>query len=123
VVRLFSLRHEFPAKWHRFVTTPTDPTANVTATVDLSVERFPYFTHGQQLTIRGARVIARGTPGTAPAVAIAPGTAAPDLAHPIWEGAEPPGLWTVGTADPHSLTDLFVIVVYTIQRPEPDPDG
>jgi Tc toxin complex TcA C-terminal TcB-binding domain/Neuraminidase-like domain/Salmonella virulence plasmid 28.1kDa A protein/Putative peptidoglycan binding domain len=123
LVRLFSLRHEFPAEWHRFVTTPADPTANVTATVDLSVERFPYFTHGQQLTIRGAKVIARGTPGTAPAVAIAPGTAAPDLAHPIWEGAEPPGVWTIGTADPHSLTDLFVIVVYTIQRPVPDPNG
>jgi len=113
LVRLFSLRHEFPAEWHRFVTTPAAPM--VTITVDLSVERFPYFAHGRQVMIRGAKVIARGTPGTDPAVAIAPGTAAPDLSHPISEQAEPPGVWTVGTnAEPRSLTDLFVIVVYTI---------
>jgi hypothetical protein len=113
LVRLFSLRHEFPAEWHRFAATPAGPMVNIT--VDLSVERFPYFTHGRQVMIRGAKAIARGTPGTDPAVAIAPGTAAPDLSHPVFEQAEPPGVWTIGTnAEPHSLTDLFVIVVYTI---------
>jgi hypothetical protein len=116
LVRLFSLRHEFPAEWHRFVTTPAGPTASVTSvTVDLSVERFPYFAHGRPLTIRGAKVIARGAPGTDPVVAIAPGTDPPDLSHPAFEQAAPAGPWTVGTsADPHALTDLFVILVYTI---------
>jgi hypothetical protein len=113
LVRLFSLRHEFPAEWHRFVTAPAGPTANVTA--DLSLERFPYFTHGRPLMIRGAKVIARGTSGTDPVVAIAPGTAAPDLSHPTSNPNGPAGPWTVATSsDPHSLTDLFVIVVYTI---------
>jgi hypothetical protein len=44
-------------------------------------------------------------------------SAAQTAGPPHLGGAEPPRLWTVGTsadADPHSLTDLFVIVVYTI---------
>jgi hypothetical protein len=39
--RLFSLRHEFPTEWNRFVNTPA---AQVNAMmVDLAVARFPYF--------------------------------------------------------------------------------
>jgi hypothetical protein len=42
--RLFSLRHEFPTEWNRFVNTPAAPVNAMT--VDLAAARFPYFALG-----------------------------------------------------------------------------
>lgn len=43
---LFSLKHDFPSEWHRFVTSNEGP---FTATVKRN--HFPYFTQGQEITI------------------------------------------------------------------------
>ena len=45
--RLFSLKHEFPTRWYRFVH-PTDP---ATLELDLTRERFPYQLRGRVLTV------------------------------------------------------------------------
>jgi hypothetical protein len=114
LVRLFSVRHEFPAEWYRFTSSPNGAPTSVT--LDLGADRFPYFAHGRPVQIRQARVLARSGAGPEPVVAIAPGMATPpDLSQPTWEQPAQPGPWTLGTgADPHSLSDLFVVVSYSI---------
>ena len=46
LLRLFSLRHEFPSEWHRFVTSPHSTSGPKVITVDLATTRFPYFVQG-----------------------------------------------------------------------------
>jgi hypothetical protein len=47
---VFSLQHDFPGEWHRFVTKfETDPNATFTATVKR--DHFPYFTLGTAITL------------------------------------------------------------------------
>ena len=113
LLRLFSLRHEFPTEWHRFVTAPT--TAMTTMTVNLSAVRFPYFTQNRIVSIRKAKTVVRATSSTSPVVAIGPGQAAPDLSQAIWEGEQTPGPWTVRTnSDPKVIEDIFIILAYTV---------
>ena len=47
LVQLFSLKHDFPSEWHRFVA--PDNTENFTATVRR--DYFPFFTQGRSVTI------------------------------------------------------------------------
>ena len=111
--RLFSLRHEFPGEWHRFVSSPVS--AMTTINVDLASARFPYFTQGRTVTIRQASTVVRSKSGTPPQVMIAPGQAPPDLTQAVWTGEDNPGPWTIGTsADPKLLEDVFVILAYTV---------
>jgi hypothetical protein len=111
--RLFSLRHEFPTEWNRFVNMPT---AQVNAmTVDLAAARFPYFAEGRTITIREAKVIGRARSGQSATFAIAPGSAPPDPPSPGWTGQQGPGAWVVATStDPKSIEDAFVLVAYTV---------
>jgi Tc toxin complex TcA C-terminal TcB-binding domain/Neuraminidase-like domain/Salmonella virulence plasmid 28.1kDa A protein/Putative peptidoglycan binding domain len=112
--RLFSLRHEFPGEWHRFVNSTIS--AMTTMTVDLASVRFPYFTRGRTVTIRQASTVVRWKSGAPPSVMIAPGQAPPDLTQAVWTGQASPGPWTIGTSsDPKLLEDVFVIVAYTVQ--------
>lgn len=115
LVRLFSLRHEFPSEWHRFVGTPS-AAVNV-LTVDLSTNRFPYFVQGRDIKIKVARLIMRSRVTTPFKVAIGPGTATPDVNHDpqgIFTGEEEPGKWTIATSlDPKLIDDVFVIVGYS----------
>lgn len=113
LLRLFSLRHEFPTEWHRFVNSPAS--AMTLMTVDLAAARFPYFAQDRTITIREARTVASTTSATPPVVAIGPGQAITDLSQPIWTGQANPGPWTVGTnSDPRSITDVFVVLSYTV---------
>jgi hypothetical protein len=51
LLRLFSLRHEFPGEWFRFLN-PTDAAATgQSASLDLSAIRFPYQYRGKTITI------------------------------------------------------------------------
>ena len=110
--RLFSLRHEFPAEWHRFVSSPSS--ANNTMTIDLAATRFPYFVQIRGITIAAAHAIARSRSPGPIQVAVAPGQAAPDLAQQTWTGQDAPGPWTLGTAsDPRLLEDLFIVLAYS----------
>ena len=111
--RLFSLRHEFPGEWYRFVSSQIS--AMTTMTVDLASARFPYFTQGRTITILQASTVVRSKSGTPPQVMIAPGQAPPDLTQATWTGQASPGSWTIGTSsDPKLLEDVFVILAYTV---------
>jgi hypothetical protein len=109
--RLFSLRHEFPNEWHRFVNSPTSGTTAIT--VNLAPERFPYFVQGRPITLRQATVLSWAS-GPAPQFAVAPGSSPPSPASQTWSGTAGPGQWTLATsADPKSIQDAFLIVSYT----------
>ena len=119
---LFSLRHEFPSEWHRFVSSPHAPGDIHAMTVELAVTRFPYFVQNRTIIVKEARVIARTKPPSAAQVAIAPGQVTPDqidLTKNPWPGTDNleegnPGPWTFGTnADPKEVEDVFVIVAYS----------
>jgi peptidoglycan hydrolase-like protein with peptidoglycan-binding domain len=113
LLRMFSLRHEFPGEWYRFVNSPAS--AETTMTVDLGAGRFPYFAQGREITISGAKVLARSKSAAAPEIAIAPGTTLPASSNSDWTGQQDPGSWTVGTsADPKSIEDVFVVLAYTV---------
>jgi len=114
LLRLFSLRHEFPSEWHRFVSAPPSETGINIMTVDLAATRFPYFVQGREITVEKAMVMPR-TKSTSPSqAAIAPGQAIPDLTQNPWTGEGDPGLWTFGTnADPKLVEDVFVIFEYS----------
>jgi Tc toxin complex TcA C-terminal TcB-binding domain/ABC toxin N-terminal region/Neuraminidase-like domain/Putative peptidoglycan binding domain len=111
LLRLFSLRHEFPSGWHRFVSSP-DAAIN-TMPVELATTRFPFFVQGRSIAIGNVEVIARTRSATPIKAAVAPGPAAPDLTlEAPNEGS--PGLWTLGTdGDPQLFDDVFLIVRYT----------
>jgi Tc toxin complex TcA C-terminal TcB-binding domain/Neuraminidase-like domain/Putative peptidoglycan binding domain len=114
LVRLFSLRHEFPNEWRRFKNTPAS--ALTAITVDLATARFPYFAQARQITIVEAKVLGRAKSGPPPPFAIAPGPAPPTLGDPNWTGLENPGPWTIGTSsDPSTIDDVFAILYYTTE--------
>jgi len=59
LARLFSLKHEFPTDWYRFLH-PNDPSPGAdivhSITIDLSRERFPFQFRGKTLTINSVRL-------------------------------------------------------------------
>ena len=111
--RLFSLRHEFPTEWSRFVN--SQASGMTTITVDLGATRFPYLAQGRHIVVREARPIGRSKSGGPPQLAIAPGQTPSDPGSAVWTGQQDPGPWTVGTtADPRSIEDVFLILAYTI---------
>jgi len=112
LLRLFSLRHEFPSEWRRFVSSPAS--AVNTMKVEVVSTRFPYFVQSRKITVKQARVFVR-TKSPAPIRAtISPGEVTPDLTQSAWTGQGAPGLWTVGTgADPKLIEDIFVILAYS----------
>jgi len=111
LLRLFSLRHEFPSEWRRFVSSP--PSAVNIMTVDLATARFPYFAQSRTITVKMAKVIARTKSAALVQMAIAPGQTTPDLTQSAWTGQGDPGPWTVATgSDPKLVEDIFVIFAY-----------
>jgi hypothetical protein len=119
---LFSLRHEFPSEWHRFVSSPHAPGDIHTMMVELAATRFPYFVQNRTIAVKEARVIAKTKTTPAAQVAIAPGQVTPDqidLTKNPWPGTDSleednPGPWTFGTnTDPKEVEDVFVILAYT----------
>jgi hypothetical protein len=113
LTRFFSLRHEFPSQWQRFVTAPVSATNIVT--IEFAQSRFPYFAQGNTIAISQARVITRSKPPGSAIVGIAPGEDAPDLTQPEWTGSARPGTWTLGTSsDPRSIQDILVLLQYSL---------
>jgi hypothetical protein len=113
LVRLFSLRHEFPSEWSRFVN--SQASGMTTITVDLGTTRFPYFVQGRHIVVREAKPLARSKSGAPPQLAIAPGQTPPASGNTQWTGQQDPGPWTVGTtADPKLIEDIFLILAYTV---------
>ena len=48
--RLFSLKHEFPSDWYKFLT-PPGSAASQALTIALGIERFPFLFRGRTITI------------------------------------------------------------------------
>jgi hypothetical protein len=118
-VQMFSLRHEFPTAWHRFLTLPADAAGNQTFMLALDLERFPFLFHHRTLTINTIELFVKvqeefaGTHNeSALKMTLAAGTAAPtsDTAQPAdllplatWNGLlrtakgfnHPPGTFTL----------------------------
>jgi hypothetical protein len=118
LLRLFSLRHEFPSEWRRFVT--AQPSEVNKMTLDLAAARFPYFVQSRKIAVKKAKVIAR-TSVTDAKVGIVPGTeiSTSNLTKdPSWHDLSnlegKPGTWTFGTdAEPNKVEDVFVIFAYS----------
>ncbi len=49
--RLFSLRHEFPTEWYRFLNPPPADVDDQTLTLTLGMERFPFLLRGKTITV------------------------------------------------------------------------
>lgn len=124
LLRLFSLRHEFPSEWHRFLISPPSANNVNTITVDLATTRFPYFVQGREISINEVRVFERVRSVTLPKIGVAPGLATPTLgestlvgpglARSTSTGQGKPGLWTFGTnSDPKLVEDVFVVFAYS----------
>ncbi|CAN5748130.1 hypothetical protein BH18ACI4_BH18ACI4_05180 [soil metagenome] len=123
--RVFSLRHEFPSEWHRFVSSLPSTLGPNVMTVDLATTRFPYLVQGREINIKEARVFERTRSVGQPQIAVTPGVTTPTLAESTWVGPGPglarststgqgsPGLWTFGTdSDPSATDDVFVVFAY-----------
>ena len=130
LVRLFSLRHEFPSEWHPFVSSPPDAGGS-TMTVDLATTRFPYFVQGRNILINKAMVFEKTSLDTKPRIGlgVAPGPSITSLVESTWVDDPRPGLakggsivlggqpgpWTFATkSDPNSVEDVFVIFEYSV---------
>jgi hypothetical protein len=61
MVRLFSIRHEFPSAWTKFIATKIDESNVKTAelSLDLRPEHYPFWSKGRLKTVQRADVIAR----------------------------------------------------------------
>jgi hypothetical protein len=53
--RLFSVRHEFPGDWYRFLH-PADTAPSQALALDLAMERFPFLFRGLQLNIQAMKL-------------------------------------------------------------------
>lgn len=110
--RLISVRHDFPAEWHALVSSGPASTSRA-VTIDLSAARFPFFTHGRQITIKSA--IAQ-LAASSNHVAIKPGSSPPVPDLPPFHGSAPPGPWTIATdAQPAMLDDIVATFAYSVQ--------
>ena len=70
IFRLFSLRHEFPTEWYRFLNTADPSTGDHTQQFPLSKERFPFWQQARNIKIREVGVIALSKNGSLPPVDI-----------------------------------------------------
>ena len=62
LARTFSLRHEFPTEWHRFLNPPPAATQPQTLTLPLGKERFPFSFGDNTLTITAFDIYAKVDP-------------------------------------------------------------
>ena len=63
LARLFSLRHEFPSEWHRFLNPPAATGGGENKlTIDLGRERFPFIFQGKGIGIRAIDALVKIKP-------------------------------------------------------------
>jgi hypothetical protein len=60
LMRMFSIRHEFPSEWHKFLH-PADANANKVLSFTLGEERFPFFAQDRNVVVMKIDVFARCT--------------------------------------------------------------
>ncbi len=59
LMRMFSLRHEFPSEWHRFLH-PGTPEAEQILNVTIGTQRFPFFTRDNGIVVLKMEILAKG---------------------------------------------------------------
>lgn len=57
LMRMFSMRHEFPSEWHKFLHTPKGSEQVLSFTI--GKERFPFLTHGRKIIVMEIDVFAK----------------------------------------------------------------
>jgi hypothetical protein len=121
LLRLFSLRQEFPSEWHRFVAAAPSTSGVNAMTLDFSATRFPYLVQNRDIKIKRATVVAATKSNDEARVGIAPERDAPPFtAQPQVVNDGRPGLWTFGTdAEPREIEEVFVIFEYSASQPNP----
>lgn len=62
LARIFSLRHEFPTEWYRFLNPPAGAAAIQTLTMTLAKERFPYLVQDRINSISSIEVLVKINP-------------------------------------------------------------
>lgn len=58
LMRMFSMKHEFPAEWHKFLH-PADANADKVLKFTIGKERFPFFAHEKDIVVMKMDVFAR----------------------------------------------------------------
>jgi hypothetical protein len=139
LMQMFSLRHEFPTEWSRFLNAPDGVVQSLTA--GLTKERFPFLFSGRDISIKTMDVFVKVKPNsghdaTTMNIALAPGATAPGpggetLALSNWNGlvhgtknslSNAPGNFTLNAwlnggahVDPNAIQDIIVVCKYTAQ--------
>jgi hypothetical protein len=62
LARLFSLRHEFPSEWHRFLNPPEELEGMQKLTMDLSKKRFPFLFQEREIMISAIELFVKVKP-------------------------------------------------------------
>ena len=143
LARSFSLRHEFPSDWYRFLNPPAGAAGDQSMRVDIDKTRFPFLLQSRTITIGRVNVFVKVKQGFTTAynantlkVSLQPGTtAAVALTLTPWNGllrgeraAGPLGDWTLtgwrdignGThlrVDPQAIEDVVIVCAYTVSGP------
>jgi hypothetical protein len=141
--RMFSLRHEFPSEWHRFLNPSAGTAVDQLLTLTLTKERFPFLFQDKNITIEALELFAKVRPEFAAThnestlqLSLKAGTAASADVLPLapWNGllraaktpAGQPGNWTLtawldmggGKArlDPSAIQDIAFVCHYSLKN-------
>jgi hypothetical protein len=143
LARSFSLRHEFPSEWHRFLNPPAGATGDQILRLRIDKIRFPLLLQSRPITITRVSLFAKVRPGFTTAynadtlkVSLQPGTTtATALTLTGWNGllrseraAGPLGEWTLTgwrdtgngahlRLDPNAVDDILLVCSYTVAAP------
>ncbi len=145
LARSFSLRHEFPSDWNRFLNPPVGLPGDQAMKVSIEKTRFPFLFQSKTITISGIKLFVKVKPEFAVTydeytlkVSLQPGTTASAnvLTLTPWSGLlrakeEPTGAlgdWTLAAwrdtgdgvhkrIDPQVIEDIVAVCAYTIAGP------
>lgn len=139
LAQMFSLRHDFPTEWSRFINAPAGELQSLTAAI--TKERFPFLFQGRPITIKAMEVIVKVHPDfdddhndqtmkiTLAAGTTAPGRGSTDVVdldpwHELFRGSKTfnhsPGPFTMNAwrnaedqLNPNAIQDIVIVCRYT----------
>jgi hypothetical protein len=147
LARSFSLRHEFPSDWHRFLNPPAGVTGDQAIRLNLEKSRFPFLLQSKPIALSRIRLFVKVKPeftgdyvdAEELNVSLQPGTQPSTTALPwdTWKGLvradletdgplgdwtlaawrQPGGTMTHSRLHPSALEDIVAVCGYTISGP------
>lgn len=139
LAQVFSLRHEFPTEWHRFLNPTSAAVDHNTVTLGLTKDRFPFLFQSRPITVGKIEAFIKVQPNFVATLnlTIAAGNTAPTPTDPppidlltltSWNGllraektfSQSPGNWTInawldnGGLDPNAIEDFVLVCQYTV---------